>query len=50
MNQAPPEDTRTSTAMMLDQIRALTGETARETELETDGVTRTIARLSWSRS
>jgi hypothetical protein len=34
MNQAPPEDTRTSTAKMLDAIRDMTGETPRETELE----------------
>jgi hypothetical protein len=33
MNQAPPEDNRTSTAKMLDAIRAMTGETPRETEL-----------------
>jgi hypothetical protein len=34
MNQAPPEDNRTSTAKMLDAIRDMTGETPRETELE----------------
>jgi hypothetical protein len=34
MNQAPPEDNRTSTAKMLDAIRTMTGETPRETELE----------------
>jgi hypothetical protein len=34
MNQASPEDTRTSTAKMLDTIRAMTGETPRETKLE----------------